>query len=90
MASEARIPSSSSASEGPIGPRGADSVCSFVRNKANLLRFWAENEGQTEKQSQTKPIPSDAAPSAVRRSGFYADPGYGGRLLQKRDISLRM
>jgi len=46
-------------------------VYAFVPNKPNFSRFWSENKGRHEKQSQSKPI--------SRSRGLWAIPGVVSR-----------
>ena len=56
MAPDANIGATHPHGENSTRPAGAVALSSLAPNKANFLRFWPDNEGRAEKQSQTKPI----------------------------------
>jgi hypothetical protein len=53
----------------------AAALSSFVRNKANFRRLWAENAGLAKKQSQSKPISTTPVKPAIT----IARPSGGGQ-----------
>ena len=66
--------------------RSGRAAYSSVTNKANFRRFWAENEGGAEKQSQTKPIfAAGGRDCGLRIAGFgLRIRGRGGRAVVDR------